>query len=137
MDRFTPQERSEIMSRVRATDTGPELQVRRLVHSMGFRYRLHCSDLPGRPDLVFRKLKRVIFVHGCFWHQHPGCARSALPTSRAEYWREKLRNNVRRDARSIRNLRRDGWKVLILWECQLAAGQKLERLLSRFLTTPS
>jgi len=137
MDRFTPEERSEIMRRVRAADTGPELLVRRLVYSMGFRYRLHCSDLPGRPDLVFRKLKRVIFVHGCFWHQHTGCVRSALPKSRASYWREKLLNNVRRDAKAIRQLRHDGWKVLVLWECQLAADRTLERVVSRFLKAQS
>jgi len=137
MDRFTPEERSEIMRRVRGVDTGPELQVRRLVYSMGFRYRLHCSDLPGRPDLVFRKLKKVIFVHGCFWHQHPGCVRSALPKSRSSYWQEKLLNNARRDAKAMRQLRRDGWKVLVLWECQLAADRKLPQVISRFLKASS
>ncbi|MBI1791840.1 MAG: DNA mismatch endonuclease Vsr, partial [Acidobacteria bacterium] len=89
MDRFTPEERSEIMRRVRGANTGPELVVRKLVYSLGFRYRLHCRDLPGRPDLVFRQLRKVIFVHGCFWHQHAGCARSALPKSHANYWKDK------------------------------------------------
>jgi DNA mismatch endonuclease (patch repair protein) len=133
MDRFTPEERSEIMRRVRGANTGPELVVRKLVYSLGFRYRLQCRDLPGRPDLVFRKLGKVIFVHGCFWHQHAGCVRSALPKSHAKYWKDKLLKNVERDSAAIKELRRQGWKVLILWECQLACNRKLERLVSLFL----
>jgi DNA mismatch endonuclease (patch repair protein) len=103
MDTLSPQEHSERMARVRAKDTGPELVVRRIVHGLGFRYRLHADGLPGKPDLVFPRLRRLIFVHGCFWHRHSACALSRLPKSRLEFWGPKLEGNQRRDSQGLRN----------------------------------
>jgi len=103
------------MSRIRGTDTGPEMAVRRIVHGMGFRYKLHARALPGTPDLVFPKLGKIIFVHGCFWHQHPGCGRQ--PKSRLDFWKPKLFQNRERDLRNRRKLRSLGWRILIVWEC--------------------
>src|SRR6266699_3209467 len=100
MDTLTPVERSERMSRVRAKDTAPEITVRRAVHGLGYRYRLHARDLPGHPDLVFRKRHKVIFIHGCFWHRHENCKLSRLPKSRLEFWRPKLESNRQRDSRN-------------------------------------
>ena len=122
------------MAAVRSKDTEPELLVRRLVHGMGYRYRLHRPDLPGKPDLVLPGRRKIIFVHGCFWHQHTGCARSALPKSHANYWKDKLVKNVQRDAEAIRMLRDRGWKVLVIWECQLLGRRTVERSVSRFLS---
>ncbi|WP_238375811.1 very short patch repair endonuclease [Ectothiorhodospira magna] len=108
------------MSRVRSKDTKPEMRVRRLVHGMGYRYRLHRRDLPGCPDLVFPSRWAVIFVHGCFWHRHRGCALARLPKSRVEFWEAKLEGNRLRDENNQRRLRELGWRVLIVWECQVA-----------------
>ena len=96
------------------------MHVRRLVHGMGYRYRLHAPDLPGRPDLVFRPRRKVIFVHGCFWHRHGGCSRNRVPKSpeTREYWQSKLDGNVRRDRRNVDALRENGWRVLVIWECE-------------------
>jgi DNA mismatch endonuclease, patch repair protein len=110
VDTLTKQQRSERMSRVRGKDTKPELQVRRLVHRMGFRYRLHANDLPGKPDLVLPRLGKVIFVHGCFWHQHPGCGRQ--PKSKLGFWMKKLSQNRQRDLKNQQCLRGLGWKTL-------------------------
>ena len=118
------------MSRVRCRNTKPELFVRRLVFSMGYRYRLHDRRLPGTPDLVFRGRRKVVFVHGCMWHQHDGCGR--VPKSRQDFWVPKLRENKRRDTRQQRALRLDGWGVLVIWECQLR-NQNLARRIERFL----
>lgn len=120
LDPLTVRERSELMSRIRSKDTKPEMRVRRMVHGLGYRYRLHASDLPGRPDLVFRPRRKVIFVHGCFWHRHEGCSRNRIPKSpeRHEYWRDKLNANVRRDRRNQAALRETGWRVLVIWECE-------------------
>lgn len=109
------------MSAIRAKDTKPEMIVRRAVHAAGFRYRLHRRDLPGTPDLVFPRLKAVIFVHGCFWHHH-GCSNSTLPRVRAQFWKEKLLGNRRRDAANQAALIRAGWKVRVIWECKLSHG---------------
>lgn len=119
-DTLTAIERAKRMARIRSKDTKPEISVRRLVHGMGYRYRLHAKDLPGRPDLVFRPRRKVIFVHGCFWHRHDRCARNRLPRSpeRREYWSSKLNGNVRRDHRNAAALERMGWDVLVIWECQ-------------------
>lgn len=131
MDTLTPQQRSERMSRVKGKDTRPEMVVRRLVHALGFRYRLHVGTLPGKPDLVFPRLKRIIFVHGCFWHRHGRCPFTRLPKSRLDFWMKKLEDNHRRDSRNQRKLRKEGWRVLVVWECQLNDGEKLkERILS-------
>jgi DNA mismatch endonuclease (patch repair protein) len=115
MDNLSKQERSERMSRIRGVDTGPEMIVRRMVHGMGFRYRLHTRDLPGIPDMVFPRLGKIIFVHGCFWHQHPGCGRQ--PKSRLDFWSKKLSQNRQRDLRNQQALRSLGWRILIVWEC--------------------
>lgn len=119
MDTVSPQRRSEIMARVRAKDTAPELAVRRLVHGMGYRYRLHRRNLPGTPDLVFIGRRKVIFVHGCFWHRHLGCAAARVPKTRTEFWQAKLQGNSERDARNIGALHTKGWDVMIVWECEL------------------
>jgi len=121
------------MARIRPKDSRPELFVRKLIFALGYRYRLHVKDLPGRPDLVFRKRRKVIFVHGCFWHGHRNCSRARLPKSRREFWVPKLEGNVRRDHRTERALRKDEWKVLTIWECQLKNSGKLETRIRRFL----
>jgi DNA mismatch endonuclease (patch repair protein) len=133
VDNVSRRRRSEIMARVRSKNTAPELLVRRLVHSMGYRYRLHDRTLPGTPDLVFRKAQKVIFVHGCFWHRHARCDLARWPKSREEFWRPKLLGNAERDRRNIVRLRRDGWRVLILWECQLSKLPLLTKRLEGFL----
>ena len=123
------------MSSVRATNTRPEMIVRRLVHSKGYRYRLHRADLPGKPDLVFPRLKKVIFVHGCFWHQHadPACKGARLPKSNQDYWLPKLRSNAERDEKQKTLLEEMGWNVLIVWECQVEQERRLEEALLGFL----
>ena len=121
------------MSLVRGKDTKPEMVVRRLVHSLGYRYRLHQSKLPGAPDLVLPRLGCVIFIHGCFWHRHSCAAGNRIPKSRVRFWRTKLEGNAARDKRATAKLRRMGWRVLTLWECQLRDVEKLERRLKWFL----
>lgn len=118
-DTLTREERSRRMSLVRSADTKPEMRVRKLVHGMGFRYRLHRKDLPGKPDLVFPGRRAVIFVHGCFWHRHAGCPLARLPKSRPEFWVPKLEGNKQRDEREIADLRAAGWRVLVIWECEI------------------
>lgn len=121
------------MSRIRSKDTKPEMRVRRLVHGLGYRYRLHANDLPGRPDLVFRKRRKVILVHGCYWHLHEPCTHYRLPTARREFWMPKLESNRRRDADNEQALRAMGWDVLILWECELRDTATLTRRIREFL----
>ncbi len=133
MDSLLPAERSEIMARVRSKNSRPELCVRKLVFALGYRFRLHAKDLPGHPDLVFRKCRKVIFVHGCFWHRHAGCALARLPKSRLEFWIPKLEGNKQRDQQSRKALIKDGWKVLTIWECQIKRTERLESRLRRFL----
>lgn len=119
------------MSAIRSHGMKPEMVVRRLVHGMGYRYRLHRADLPGRPDLVFPGRAKVIFVHGCFWHQHKkaACRDSRLPKSNLIYWKPKLARNIERDKKNIRALRRRGWKVLVIWECKTGdVGALAERI---------
>jgi DNA mismatch endonuclease (patch repair protein) len=135
MDILSPQARSEQMARIRSRDTKPELRVRKLVRSLGLRYLLHDRRLPGRPDLVFPSHRSAIFVNGCFWHQHQGCALARLPKSRVTYWHAKLDGNRRRDNRVRRSLRKLGWRTLIVWECQIARTDRLVIRLSRFLRT--
>ena len=134
-DPLTPAQRSERMSRVRHKDTVPELIVRRIVHRLGYRYRLHGPDLPGKPDLVFRGRKAVIFVHGCFWHRHskPNCKLARLPKSKTDFWQEKLGANAARDARNRDRLLSKGWRVLEVWECQLSNSDQVERMITEFL----
>lgn len=128
VDTVTAARRSEIMSRVRCKDTRPEMLVRRLVHGAGYRYRLHVSGLPGCPDLVFPARKKVIFVHGCFWHSHAGCQHARIPKSRTEFWLVKLQTNKERDVRNIEALLEAGWKVLVLWECELPSPTLLKKI---------
>jgi DNA mismatch endonuclease (patch repair protein) len=132
MDVFTPQQRSLVMSRIRGRDTGPELTVRSLAHKLGYRFRLHRRSLPGSPDLVFPVRRKVVFVHGCFWHRHK-CGRAYQPKTRAAFWAEKFAGNVARDRKSVRSLRRAGWKVLIIWECQTSSPSRLATRLRNFL----
>jgi DNA mismatch endonuclease (patch repair protein) len=133
VDSLTPEERSEIMARVRSKNSRPEVFVRRLVYALGYRYRLHQRDLPGSPDLVFRPRQKVIFVHGCFWHRHTKCALARMPKSRVDFWSEKLEGNRRRDERNKRALAREGWRVLTIWECQIRNASRLEAKIRRFL----
>ncbi len=132
MDTLTRQQRSAAMAAVRGKDTKPELVVRRLLHALGFRYRLHVKDLPGRPDIVFRKRRCVIFVNGCFWHAHD-CPRGSAPSSNVEFWRVKIGRNRERDRRVQEELRKSGWLVLTVWECETKAQESLAGKLSRFL----
>ncbi len=131
-DPLTPAERSERMSRIRNADTKPEMIVRRLVHGMGYRYRLHARNIPGNPDLAFRPRNKVIFVHGCFWHQH-GCRQYRQPRTKHSFWEPKLARNKARDAEVIRELRGRGWGVLVVWECQVGKEAALRRRIKRFM----
>jgi DNA mismatch endonuclease (patch repair protein) len=125
MDKLSAERRSANMARIRSKDTKPEVLLRRLLHAEGYRFRLHRKDLPGKPDLVFPSRKKAIFVHGCFWHQHPGCREGRVPGSRREYWEPKLARNQQRDTAALIALKALGWDVLTVWECelnQIAAG---------------
>ncbi|WP_354126679.1 very short patch repair endonuclease [Bradyrhizobium sp. RT9b] len=135
MDTLTQAQRSERMSRVRNKNTKPEMVVRRLVHAMGYRYRLHRANLAGRPDLVFPRTKKVIFVHGCFWHRHPdpSCRLARLPKTRLDFWGPKLGANQVRDASNLELLRQSGWDALVVWECQLKNVDQLRATLTAFL----
>ncbi|WP_198085287.1 very short patch repair endonuclease [Variovorax sp. E3] len=135
MDTLTPLQRSERMSRVRATGTRPEVIVRRLIHGMGYRYRLHKKDLPGKPDLVFVARHKIIFVHGCFWHRHdaPTCRLARLPKSRLDFWIPKLEENKRRDLEIQKKLESTGWNVMTIWECQIRDKEALTLRIREFL----
>jgi DNA mismatch endonuclease, patch repair protein len=125
MDRLTPEQRSRNMSRVRGKNTGPERKVRSMLHRMGYRFRLHRKDLPGKPDVVLSKYKTVVFVHGCFWHRCPKCSAATLPKTRKAFWKKKLEGNADRDRRNVRDLKKMGWKVITVWECELKDEVKL------------
>ena len=135
MDTFSTTKRSQIMRRVRSKDTIPEKTVRSLLHRLGFRFRLHRKDLPGKPDIVLPKHKTVVFVHGCFWHRHVGCARATTPASRKDYWLPKFQRTVWRDKANQEELRQLGWNVIVVWECELRdiarLAAKLPRLICR------
>ena len=131
-----PEARRALMRRVRRAHTAPEMIVRRATHKLGFRYRLHVKNLPGRPDLVFPSRRKVIFVHGCFWHQHQTCSKGKVPQIRTERWAAKLARNVERDAANIESLRALHWETLIVWECETRSGQKIMSLLQTFLGHP-
>ena len=127
MDTLTPEHRSWLMSRIRSVDTKPEMFVRAVLHRAGYRYGLHCGDLPGRPDVVLRARGLAIEVRGCFWHHHPGCHGATIPHSRHAWWVAKLRRNASRDARHVQELLGAGWKLLVVWECFLAGSSPAAR----------
>ena len=135
MDKFSKKKRSEIMSKVKGINTGPEKKVRSLLHSMGYRFRLHKKDLPGNPDMVLKKYKTVIFVNGCFWHQHENCKSGRLPKSNIEFWSEKLKKNVIRDEKNYNSLKSSGWNVLVLWECQIKKDDQLRSIIADFFAS--
>jgi DNA mismatch endonuclease (patch repair protein) len=132
-DVFSKEKRSWIMSRVKGRDTKPERLVRSLAHRMGYRFRVHGLDLPGNPDIVLPRHGKVIFVHGCFWHGHKTCSRSLRPKTNESFWNKKLDGNIQRDKRFHKALRRLGWKVLVVWECETQKPEKVLKKLERFL----
>lgn len=132
-DHVSAKTRSAIMAAVKSANTTPEMTLRRLLHCLGYRYRLHDATLPGRPDLVFRSRRKIILVHGCFWHGHNGCRYSKLPKSRLDYWCAKREANLARDARNLRQLRRLGWSCLVVWQCELKCPERVLRRVTGFL----
>ena len=136
MDKIPKDKRSAVMRRVRSKDTKPELVVRRMAHSMGYRYRLHVRALPGHPDMVFSKRRKVIFIHGCMWHSHEGCPNNRRPHTRQDYWVPKLDGNKRRDVANIATLKEKGWDVLVIWECEVKKFTELAERLTNFLGKP-
>ncbi|MGC9196488.1 MAG: very short patch repair endonuclease [Syntrophobacteraceae bacterium] len=132
-DVFSRDKRSAIMSRIHGTNTKPEMLVRKTLFSMGFRYRIHCKKLPGKPDIVLPSQRKVIFVHGCFWHGHQNCNRSKTPSTNVEFWQAKIGNTIERDRKSLDLLIGLGWKVLTIWTCEIRSKEGLERKLKGFL----
>jgi DNA mismatch endonuclease (patch repair protein) len=132
-DKISKERRSANMRAVRGQSTKPEVRVRRIAHALGYRFRLHRSDLPGEPDIAFPARQKVVFVHGCFWHQHNGCPRANLPQSNPEFWRAKLALNAARDAKQISAIRKRGWQALVIWECEIKNERRLSARLRRFL----
>lgn len=140
VDVLTEKQRHYCMSRIQGRDTRPEMVVRKLVFAMGYRYRLHVKKLPGKPDLVFPGRRKVIFVHGCFWHRHRCKYGRPIPQTRREFWEEKLKKNKDRDAVNIRKLRKLGWGVLVVWECETRDKTRIAKLISKvqaYLGQPS
>lgn len=135
-DRHTAEQRSRNMSMIRSTKTQPEWRVRRTAHGLGLRFRLYQAHLPGTPDLVFPRHRKVIFVHGCFWHQHSGCRYARLPSSRLDYWLPKLARNIERDTAARAKLQQGGWQVLEIWECETRDLEKLRLLIHDFFGRP-
>lgn len=133
IDQISSEKRSYVMSRIRSKNTGLELAVRRLIFSMGYRYRLYRKDLPGKPDLVFAGRKKIIFIHGCFWHQHNDCEMGKPPASNLAYWGPKLSRTVERDKQQIEALQREGWAVLVIWECEMKDLNKIQDKIRNFL----
>jgi DNA mismatch endonuclease, patch repair protein len=132
-DTFTTEQRRRVMSHVKGRDTKPEVKVRRMLHGMGYRFRLHRKDLPGKPDILLPKYRAVVQVNGCFWHGHPGCRRSSRPTTNVEFWNRKIDGNIARDHATDDELRRLGWAVLVIWECETRDLDVLRKRLARFL----
>ena len=134
-DKLTPEKRSANMARIRSKDTKPEVAVRQLAHALGYRFRLHRKDLPGKPDLVFPSRKAVIFVHGCFWHQHElaACLDGRRPKSNNSYWEAKLDRNIARDSLAQAELTKSGWRALVVWECETKNKERLQETLMAFL----
>jgi DNA mismatch endonuclease, patch repair protein len=138
-DKLTAARRSENMRRIRSTETKPEIEVRRMIHRLGLRFRLHAKELPGKPDIVRRPHKQAIFVHGCFWHRHPlkTCRDARPPKTNTVYWGPKLARNAERDVKNLAALRRLGWRVLVIWACELKTPLKLKARLRRFFALTS
>lgn len=136
VDRISPQRRTEIMRAVRSKDTLPEILVRKAAHRLGLRFRLHAKHLPGRPDLVFRRWHTVVFVNGCFWHRHRGCKKASLPKTNVEFWQKKFAENERRDEVNYRRLAESGWRVVVLWQCQVRTIEEAVALLGRRFPPP-
>jgi DNA mismatch endonuclease (patch repair protein) len=129
MDKISRQQRSKNMAAVRGKNTTPELIVRHVLHAMDYRFRLHRKDLPGKPDIVLPKYRTCIFVHGCFWHQHLGCKRASQPSSNKDFWLNKLQRNIERDKQNCLALQDQGWKVLVIWECETKDSIELKQKL--------
>jgi len=136
MDRLDKVRRSWNMSRIKGRNTAPEVQVRSILHRAGFRFRLHRKDLPGKPDIVLPKRGAIVFVHGCFWHRHQECRNCTTPKTNADFWQPKFDGNVARDHQNAKTLRKMGWKVIVVWECELASPDKVNRRLLRLLGDP-
>ncbi|WP_456653144.1 very short patch repair endonuclease [Bradyrhizobium lupini] len=136
VDTLTKLERSERMSKIRSKNTKPERLVRSALHKLGYRFRIHARNLPGAPDIVFPSRKQVIFIHGCFWHAHENCSVANLPKTRRPYWRKKFARNKERDATNVRALRKLGWRVFTIWECETSKPDKVAQRLSRRLGPP-
>lgn len=132
-DVFSREKRSEIMSKILGKDSKPEIFVRRMLHGMGYRFRLHAAHLPGKPDIVLPRHRKVLFIHGCFWHSHPGCKRATIPRTNTEFWAEKLARNRARDERQIKDLEALGWKVLVIWTCEFKNTENLQSKISKFM----
>lgn len=132
-DKFTPEKRSEIMSKIRGKDTAPELTVRRIAHALGYRFRLHDGKLPGKPDMVFRRLRKVVFVNGCFWHWHNCREGRRTPKSNVGYWVGKRSRNRGRDKKARAALKKLGWEILVVWQCQCKDAGTVAKMLGRFL----
>ena len=135
-DILAPLERSVLMGRIRGVDTKPELFVRRALHALGYRFRVHVRSLPGTPDVVFSRRRKAVFVHGCFWHRH-GCRKTYTPKSRKRFWQEKFAANVARDRRAQERLARDGWRIFVAWECEIEADDALLDRMAAFLGPPA
>jgi DNA mismatch endonuclease, patch repair protein len=133
MDIVDKTRRSAMMAGIRGKDTKPELRVRQVAHALGFRFRLHRRDLPGSPDLVFPRLKKVILVHGCYWHRHAGCRYAYSPKSNVEFWRSKFQRNQERDLRALADLAKQGWNALVIWECETHDPQTLQARIAEHL----
>lgn len=133
MDTMSPAARSRLMAAIRSKNTLPERLVRRMIHGMGYRFRINVAGLPGKPDIVLARHGKIVLVHGCFWHRHARCRQATTPKSRVAFWKAKFRRNVERDGETRRALRRLGWRVLVVWECELRKPEKLEGRLRKFL----
>ena len=136
MDRISPQRRSWNMSRIKGSNTVPELAVRSMLHRLGLRFRLNRRDLPGSPDIVLPKHRTVVFVHGCFWHRHAGCQFAYVPKTRTDFWQDKFAANSSRDRRAAQALRRLGWRVMTIWECEIKNEVKLRGRIRRYFLKP-
>lgn len=132
VDILTPEDRSKLMASVRSKDTKPEMVVRKLAHSLGCRYRLHRKGLPGSPDLVFPKHHAVVFVHGCYWHRHPGCKDASTPKTNTTFWQNKFEENINRDQRNLKDLESMGWRTLVIWECETRIPELLSAKITDF-----